>query len=258
MGSVVRAAPVCTGLSATCLTGWEQIEECTDSGVFARGPLALLVSYTSRVWACEAPVCIFSILSRTGVHGADSVQQLSVSGRDSGPTCLTVCDLTDSGVFPRGPPSLWVSYTFGFGVCEAPVCIFSISSRTLVHGTNNVQLSLSGRGRLLVHVGLVTVNGTTVSSSYPDNNLTMASEFERKRMACKGWATHSANSLKHYLQRDDITKVKLEELISDFDKRLEALDGVQFKLKCLLRTLMHYWPILRSLEIILTQSVKPG
>ena len=55
----------------------------------------------------------------------------------------------------------------------------------------------------------------------------MASELERKRTACKGWATHSANSLKDYLQRDDITKVKLGELISDFDKRLEALDCVQ-------------------------------
>ena len=49
----------------------------------------------------------------------------------------------------------------------------------------------------------------------------------RKRTACKGWATRSANSLKDYLQRDDITKVKLGELISDFDKRLEALDCVQ-------------------------------
>ena len=55
----------------------------------------------------------------------------------------------------------------------------------------------------------------------------MASELERKRTACKGWATRSANSLKDYLQRDDITKVKLGELISDFDKRLEALDCVQ-------------------------------
>ena len=200
----------------------------TDFGVFPRGPPSLWVSYTSGVGACEAPVCVLSILfSRTLVHRADSVQQLSVSGRGSGPTCLAVCELNDFGAFPRGPPSLWVWYTFGFGVCESPVCIFSILSRTWVHGANDVQLSVSGRDRLLVHVGLVTVTGTTVSSSYPNNNLTMASELERKRTACNGWATRSANSLKDYLQRDDITKVKLGELISDFDKRLEALDCVQ-------------------------------
>ena len=212
----------------TCLTVWERTEEPTDSGIFPRGPPSLWVSYTSGVWACEAPVCVFFILfSRTWVHRPDSVQQLSVSGRGSGPTCLAVWDLNDFGVFPRGPPSLWVSYTFGFGVCESPVCIFSILSRTWVHGANDMQLSVTGRGRLLVHVGLVTVTETTVSSSYPNNNLTMASELERKRTACKGWATRSANSLKDYLQRDDITKVKLGELISDFDKRLEALDCVQ-------------------------------
>ena len=216
------------GSGPTCLTMWEQTEEPTDSGIFPRGPPSLWVSYSSGVWACEALVCVFSILlSPTWVHRPDSVQQLSVSGRGSGPTCLAVWDLNDFAVFPRGPPSLWVSCTFGFGVCEAPVCIFSILSRTWVHGANDVQLSVSGRGRLLVHVGLVTGTGTTVSSSYPNNNLTMASELERKRTACKGWATRSANSLKDYLQRDDISKVKLGELISDFDKRLEALDCVQ-------------------------------
>ena len=212
------------GSGPTCLA----VCELNDFGVFPRGPPSLWVSYTFGVGACEAPVCVFSILfSRTLVHRADSVQQLSVSGRGSGPTCLAVCELNDFGVFPRGPPSLWVSYAYGFGVCESPVCIFSILSRTWVHGANDVQLSVSGRGRLLVHVGLVTVTGTTVSSSYPNNNLTMASELERKRTACKGWATRSANSSKDYLQRDDITKVKLGELISDFDKRLEALDCVQ-------------------------------
>ena len=216
------------GSGPTCLTVWERTGEWTDFGVFQRGPPSLWVSYTSGVGACEAPVCVFSILFfRTLVHRADSVQQLSVSGRGSGPTCLAVSELNGFGVFPRGPPSLWVSYTFGFGVCESPVCIFSILSRTWVHGANDVQLSVSARGRLLVHVGLVTVTGTTVSSSYPNNNLTMASELERKRTASKGWATRSANSLKDYLPRDDITKVKLGELISDFDKRLEALDCVQ-------------------------------
>ena len=190
------------GSGPTCLTVWERTGEWTDFGAFPRGPPSLWVSYTSGVGACEAPVCVFSILfSRTLVHRADSVQQLSVSGRGSGPMCLAVCELNDFGVFPRGPPSLWVSYTSGVGACEAPVCVFSILfSRTLVHRADSVQqLSVSGRGRLLVHVGLVTVTGTTVSSSYPNNILTMASELERKRTACKGWATRSANSLKDYL-----------------------------------------------------------
>ena len=132
--------------------------------VFSREDLRQYGYHICLGWgrACEAPVCVFSILlSRTWVHRPDSVQQLSVSGRGSGPTCLAVWDLNDFGVFPRGPPSLWVLYTFGFGVCESPVCIFSILSRTWVHGANDVQLSVSGRGRLLVHVGLVTVTETT-------------------------------------------------------------------------------------------------
>ena len=113
------------GSGPTCLTGWERTGEWTDFGVFPRGPPSLWVSYTPGVGACEAPVCVFSILSsRTWVHRPDSVQQLSVSGRGSGPTCLAVWDLNDFGVIPRGPPSLWVSYTFEFGVCESPVCIF--------------------------------------------------------------------------------------------------------------------------------------
>ena len=266
-----------SGSGPTCLAVCELI----DSGVFLRGPPSSWVSYAAGVWACEAPVYVSSILlSRTWVHGADSMQQLSVSGRGSGSTCLTVWELTDSGVFPSGPPSSWVSYAAGVWACEAPVCgadsvqqlsvsgrgsgptcltvweltdtgvsredlgrygyrihlglgvwspcvyIFHIIS-TWVHGANIVQLSVSGRGRLLVHMVLVTVTGTTVSSSYPNNNLTMDSELERKRTTCKAWATRSANSLKDYLQRDDITKIKLGELISDFDKRLEALDCVQ-------------------------------
>ena len=95
-------------------------------------------------------------------------------------------ELTITGVFPRGPPSLWVLYTFEFWACEAPVCIFSILSQTWVNGANSVQQSVSGHGRLLVHLGLVTV---TIVSSYPNNNLTMASVLERKRTACEGWAT---------------------------------------------------------------------
>ena len=137
------------GSGPTCFTVWERTGEWTDFGVFQRGPPSLWVSYTSGVGACEAPVCVFSILfSRTLAHRADSVQQLSVSGRGSGPTCLAVCELNDFGVFPRGPPSLWVSYTSGVGACEAPVCVFSILlSRTWVHRADSVQqLSVSGRG----------------------------------------------------------------------------------------------------------------
>jgi len=49
----------------------------------------------------------------------------------------------------------------------------------------------------------------------------------KRRAAAKGWATRAKNALSELLGTKDISKVALEEAISDVDKRLHALELVQ-------------------------------
>ena len=132
---------LCTGLSV--IEVWPRLPRFRDRLGVAVGPRAWQCgNWLTRVFSQEhlhlygyrirrgfgrvKPLCIFSILSRMWVHGEDSVQQLSVSWRGSGCTCLTVWELTDLGVFTRISIIMGIVYIWVLGVWSPCVYIFHI------------------------------------------------------------------------------------------------------------------------------------
>ena len=58
----------------------------------------------------------------------------------------------------------------------------------------------------------------------------MSEEFKklvRTRTAAEGWVSRSAKALSLLLVESEVSKLKLEDVIADFDQRLHALDEAQ-------------------------------